>query len=108
LSAGAGVQWIQHVNDADDHGAAEHALSVDDHGEVLLAAEGDGAAADGEEYAGEEHAAVAPIHRSTTWFQVGGNEIKVGTLVDGLSVMMLLVVTVISLLVHIYSTDYVH
>ena len=30
-----------------------------------------------------------------------------GTLVDGLSVMMLFVVTTISLLVHIYSTDYV-
>ena len=34
--------------------------------------------------------------------------ISIGTLVDGQSVMMLFVVTFISLLVHIYSTDYVH
>ncbi|NNE73528.1 MAG: NADH-quinone oxidoreductase subunit L [Acidimicrobiales bacterium] len=55
----------------------------------------------------EEHPAVA-IHRSFTWFQSGGHEFSVGMLVDGLSIMMLFVVTFISLLVHIYSTDYVN
>ena len=35
-------------------------------------------------------------------------DFDVGILVDGLSVMMLFVVTFISLLVHVYSTDYVH
>jgi NADH-quinone oxidoreductase subunit L len=109
LSAGAGVQWIQHVNDAGNHAATE---------ETAAAAEGEGAGEHGgetptaegehsEEGGEEEHASVAPVHRSTTWFHVDGHDVKVGILVDGLSVMMLLVVTIISLLVHIYSTDYV-
>ena len=34
-------------------------------------------------------------------------EFTVGTLVDGLAVMMLVMVTLVSLLVHVYSTDYV-
>ncbi len=38
----------------------------------------------------------------------GGFSIPIGTLVDGQSVMLLFVVTFISSLVHIYSTDYVH
>ena len=38
----------------------------------------------------------------------GGFRISIGTLVDGQSVMMLFVVTFISALVHIYSTDYVN
>ena len=44
---------------------------------------------------------------TVTWFQTNGVDLSVGVLVDGLSVMMLFVVTLISLLVHIYSTDYV-
>ena len=43
-----------------------------------------------------------------TWFQVDGVHFELGTLVDGLSVMMLFTVTLISLLVHIYSTEYLH
>ena len=35
-------------------------------------------------------------------------EVEVGTLVDGLAAMMLFTVTLISLLVHIYSTEYLH
>ena len=37
----------------------------------------------------------------------GGVQYDAGILVDGLSVMMLFVVTTVSLLVHVYSTDYV-
>ena len=44
---------------------------------------------------------------TATWFVTGGVEFSVGTLVDGPAVMMLFVVTLVSLLVHIYSTDYV-
>ncbi len=55
---------------------------------------------------GGEHAYVA-VQKSTQWLQSGGIEFNAGILVDGLSVMMLFVVTLISLLVHIYSTDYV-
>ncbi|GIT46624.1 MAG: hypothetical protein Ct9H300mP12_12090 [Acidimicrobiales bacterium] len=48
------------------------------------------------------------VHRTATWFQTNGVEFTVGTLVDGPAVMMFLVVTLVSLLVHVYSTDYVH
>ncbi|MFP3901046.1 MAG: NADH-quinone oxidoreductase subunit L [Acidimicrobiia bacterium] len=53
------------------------------------------------------HGGVAPYEQSWTWFQSGGVDITVGMLLDGPAVMMLLVVTVVSLLVHVYSTDYV-
>ena len=47
------------------------------------------------------------VQNSTQWLRSGGVEFGAGVLVDGLSVMMLLVVTIVSLLVHVYSTDYV-
>ena len=50
----------------------------------------------------------APVVRTVTWFTIGGIDFEVGTLLDGLAVMMLVIVTLISLLVHIYSTEYVH
>ena len=53
------------------------------------------------------HEGVAAVHRTVGWLQSGGITYDAGILVDGLSVMMLFVVTTVSLLVHIYSTDYV-
>ena len=53
------------------------------------------------------HHGVEPIHRSWTWWSSGGMEFTAGMLLDGPAVMMLFVVTLISLLVHVYSTDYV-
>jgi NADH-quinone oxidoreductase subunit L len=64
------------------------------------------AAVAAEEGAEEEHSTPA-VQRNITWFQNDGVDIKVGTLVDGLSAIMLVVVTLISLLVHVFSTDYV-
>ncbi|HKY65843.1 MAG TPA: NADH-quinone oxidoreductase subunit L, partial [Acidimicrobiales bacterium] len=55
----------------------------------------------------EEVHEVEPVERSWTWFQNGGVDIEVGMLLDGPAVMMLFVVTLVSLLVHVYSTDYV-
>jgi NADH-quinone oxidoreductase subunit L len=49
-----------------------------------------------------------PVTKGFTWFQLGGQKIDVGMLLDGPAVMMLFVVTLVSLLVHVYSTDYVH
>lgn len=48
-----------------------------------------------------------PVATCATWFKSGDNSISIGTLVDGQSVLMLVVVTLISLLVHVFSTDYV-
>src|SRR4051794_36743290 len=87
LSASA---WITHVNDA--HAAeTTAAVEVTDHGAEPV----------------EHEAPVEPITTDVTWFEIDGQKFTVGTLVDGLSVMMFIVVTIVSLLVHIYSTDYV-
>ena len=48
------------------------------------------------------------VHHHLTWFKVGGVDIGAGTHVDGLTVMMLIVVTFISLMVHVYSVGYMH
>ncbi|MFM8304331.1 MAG: NADH-quinone oxidoreductase subunit L [Actinomycetota bacterium] len=88
------AQWIDRVESA-SHG-----------GEKGLAALGKSvvAAAEGRSGAGE----VEPIVHGFTWWQNGAAKFVVGARVDGLVVMMLLVVTIISLLVHIYSTAYMH
>jgi len=41
-----------------------------------------------------------------TWFQSGGMRFQAGIQIDGLSVLLLFVVTLVSLLVHVYSTAY--
>jgi NADH-quinone oxidoreductase subunit L len=47
-------------------------------------------------------------HAHHTWFTFGGTDFGFGIHVDGLTVMMLVVVTFISLMVHVYSTGYMH
>jgi NADH-quinone oxidoreductase subunit L len=80
------------VADEEDHGAgAGGAAAEDEHAEA----------------AEEEHHVTPPVVREAVWFQNGGQKFTVGTMVDGLAAMMLFVVTAISLLVHIFSTDYV-
>ncbi|MGQ0615683.1 MAG: NADH-quinone oxidoreductase subunit 5 family protein [Acidimicrobiia bacterium] len=129
----AGLGWIGRVNDAGS-GAEPHAAALDAHGGRAAAAAGQEPAGEGhgaeapapaeddhggetgpaEEEGhgagaveGEEHHQVEPVLTGVNWFRSGGQSFEVGTFVDGLSVMMLFVVTLISLLVHIYSTDYV-
>ena len=41
-----------------------------------------------------------------TWMQVGGLKMEIGFLVDGLTAMMMCVVTFVSLMVHIYTIGY--
>jgi NADH-quinone oxidoreductase subunit L len=55
--------------------------------------------------AGEE-AFVEPVVRSWTWWESGGVEFGIGQYIDGLATMMLLLVAFISLLVQIYSVEY--
>jgi NADH-quinone oxidoreductase subunit L len=55
---------------------------------------------------GESEFKRAPVVHEATWFENGPLKIKVGTLVDGLSVALLVVVSTISLMVHIFSTEY--
>ena len=41
-----------------------------------------------------------------TWMTVGGLRLEIGFLIDSLSAMMMLVVTFVSLMVHIYTIGY--
>ncbi len=51
----------------------------------------------------------APLERSLDWAPLGGGFIfELGMLVDGLTAVMLLLVTTVSLMVHIYSREYMH
>jgi len=50
---------------------------------------------------------VEPVTKTVSWWTNGTVEFEVGMLLDGMAVMMLFVVTLISLLVHVFSTDYV-
>ncbi|MFA5885100.1 MAG: NADH-quinone oxidoreductase subunit L [Acidimicrobiia bacterium] len=94
LACVVAAQWIDKVESA-GHGS-EKGLAALGHSVV--------AAAEGAKGGGE----VEPIVHGFTWWQNGAAKFVVGTRVDGLVVMMLLVVTTISLLVHIYSTAYMH
>ena len=96
LSVCTGLAWMSHRDDY--HGQEIH-LSV-------VAVDHDGRAADpgGHQVHGEPSLAVT---NTVTWFQAGGVEFTAGTLVDGPAVMMLFMVTLVSLLIHVYSTDYV-
>ncbi len=64
----------------------------------------------GESASGGEHAeaVVVPVCKSVTWMTIGDNKFEAGTLLDGLSAMMLFTVSLISMLVHWYSTEYLH
>ncbi len=46
------------------------------------------------------------VTHSTTWLQTGGVKLEAGIQIDGLAVMMMWMVTLVSLAVHIYSVEY--
>src|SRR5918998_335887 len=129
LALATNVQWFQHVSDA-EHEAETHSEEPATHGEDSEShSEEEAPAGGGEEHglgvvpvggelaapvvtdaavsSEEAHVEVGPVERSWTWFENGGVKIDVGMLLDGPAVMMLFVVTLVSLLVHVYSTDYV-
>jgi NADH-quinone oxidoreductase subunit L len=103
LTAG---QWIDQVNNAgpdeapETEEAAELAAGSDSLALALAEEEGE----DGE----EAEVGVSAVVERTPWWENGGQVFHIGIMVDGLTVMMLFVVTAISLLVHVYSTDYVN
>ena len=47
-----------------------------------------------------------PVHTSTLWFTIGDTKLYAGILLNNLSALMLLLVSLIALPVHIYSTAY--
>ena len=96
LSVGATFQWIQRVHSAEEHSEGAVGLAAGFAQSVFPAAEG-----------GESLPYVDPVIRTWTWWQSGGLELTLGQHIDGLAVMALLLVSFISLLVQIYSTEYV-
>ncbi|WP_419910022.1 NADH-quinone oxidoreductase subunit L [Candidatus Poriferisodalis sp.] len=116
LSMIAAVAWITRVEDSTSSKSydAEHAqIAVNEglsasgsstlDGDLQLAASDDGHGDDGHGYATTEPV----ISKVDGWWSSGGIDFAVGTLVDGQTVLLLIVVTSISLLVHIYSAEYV-
>jgi NADH-quinone oxidoreductase subunit L len=55
---------------------------------------------------GHEKFRHAVDHNLFTWFSMGGTDVRFGIHVDGLTVTMLFVVTLVSFLVHVFSTEY--
>ena len=98
LAAGTTYQWVQRVDAAS--GGEEHAGGPFG----MLRAIGRSVAAS---ESGEEAAYVAPVIRSWTWWQNDGLTLSIGQHIDGLAVVLLLVVAFISLLVQVFSLEYV-
>jgi NADH-quinone oxidoreductase subunit L len=84
----AAVQWVQRVDDAT---GTSNGLAAFTKGVVTTS---------------DVHHVVRPVTESVTWWQNGAVKFGVGTYVDGLTVLMLVVVTLVSLLVQIYSVAY--
>ncbi len=102
--------WVGDIQGAEGESSGEHSEEEGDHGLVV-----DGESAAGaslarfvEEEGGHGGLRGDAVVTDTRWFGSGGIDFNIGTLIDGQSVMLLFVVTTISLLVHIYSTDYVN
>ena len=91
LSCVTAYYWIQQVEDAKS--AEEGLFSA--FGRTVVAP-----------LAEEHRPVVAPIIKSVNWFDIGGVRWPIGSQVDGLVAAMVVMVTIISLLVHIFSLDY--
>ncbi len=96
LSVGTAVQWIQRTDSASSEEHAGLLRSIVGAGRSVLAAEGE----HGEPF-------VEPVIRKWVWWQSGGIEFGIGEYIDGLAVMLLFLVAFISLLVQVYSLEYV-
>ncbi len=97
LSLLAAAQWIQRVNDA---GAGhEGALG-------FFTTLGRSIAPRAATAGGEHAAVVEPVIHSITWWQSGSTTFGIGTHIDGLAVALVVVVTIISSLVQIFSLEY--
>ncbi len=93
--AGHGAPAPSH---GDDHAKEtdEHPAVADEHGgEVQGGGHG-------------EELKRAPVERKFLWWQNGRTQVTFGSLIDGLAVAILVMVSIISLLVHIFSMAYMH
>ena len=96
LSIGTAYQWIQRTDAAAGEEGESALRFVAGFARSIAATEG----AHAEPY-------VEPVIREWTWWQSGGFEFGIGQHIDGLAMMALFLVAFISLLVQIYSIEYV-
>jgi len=109
FSSIAAFQWISRPADMKVETfastAGEHATAAGETGSV--AAEGSSAHAGGEA-SSEAETIRRPVDRKVTWFKIGRITVDAGTRADGLAIALCFVVSLISLLVHIFSFSYMH
>jgi len=118
LSLVAAAQWVDRpatlvVEGPAAEGAAEGHATLEaapapaggGHGEPGAEAGAEGEAGEGEH---EVEPIRAPVEREVTWYQNGPVTVRAGTHMDGLAVAMVVVVSLVSLLVHVFSTSYMH
>jgi len=93
LACGTLLQWIQRVRDAEHTHGAGAAIGAIGRSIGRLGAEG-------------SSAQVMPVVHHLTWWENSGVKLGVGVQIDGLACIVMFVVTLVSLLVHVYSLEY--
>ncbi len=95
IAVGAGIQWMQRTNSAEEH--SEEAIGLlQTFGRSLPSAT-----------EGEAEPFIAPVVKTWVWWQNSGLEFGIGSSIDGLAVLILALVAFIALLVQVFSLDYV-
>jgi NADH-quinone oxidoreductase subunit L len=98
VATGAGYQWVQRVDAADGHTEEGAFGLIRGFARSLVPQASEG---------GHAEPFVEPVTTTWVWWQSGGLEFSIGSQADGLSVLILWLVAFISLLVQVFSLDYV-
>jgi NADH-quinone oxidoreductase subunit L len=98
LAIGTAYQWIQRTDSAHG-GEGEGAMrGIAGFARTVFPSASEG---------GEAEPYIEPVIRKWVWWQNGGLELGIGQHIDGLAVMLLFLVAFISLLVQVFSLEYV-
>ncbi len=96
LAVGTAYQWVQRTDAASGTEEAGPLGIAAGFARSIAASEG-----------GHAEPYVAPVIRQWTWWESGGIEFGIGEQIDGLAMMLLFLVAFISLLVQVFSLEYV-
>ncbi|HSM66002.1 MAG TPA: NADH-quinone oxidoreductase subunit L, partial [Ilumatobacteraceae bacterium] len=95
IAVGGAIQWIQRTDSAKESGAEAGGL-VQAFGRTLPQA-----------VEGEAKPFVTPVVSTWVWWQNSGLEFGIGSSIDGLAILLIALVAFITLLVMVFSVDYV-
>jgi NADH-quinone oxidoreductase subunit L len=95
IAVGGAIQWIQRTDSADSAGKEAGGL-LQAFGRVLPQAT-----------EGEAKPFIDPVVTTWVWWQNSGLEFGIGSSIDGLAILLIALVAFISLLVQVFSVDYV-